>query len=111
VTSARAIMGHSMGGHGALTIALENPDRYRSVSAFAPIVAPSQVPWGQKALPRYLGPDREAWAEYDSVELVRRGRKFPGTILVDQGARDLELERQLKPELLRAACQEAGQPL
>ncbi|MEW5836827.1 MAG: S-formylglutathione hydrolase [Pseudomonadota bacterium] len=108
--SRSSIFGHSMGGHGALTIALRHPDRYRSVSAFAPIVAPSQVPWGQKALPRYLGEDREAWANYDACELVRR-QTFPGTILVDQGEADKFLEGQLKPELFDQACAEAGQAL
>jgi S-formylglutathione hydrolase len=107
---ARSIFGHSMGGHGALVIALRHPERYRSVSAFAPIVAPSQVPWGQKAFARYLGPDRATWAAYDAVELVRRGR-FPGTLLVDQGTSDTFLERELQPARLRAACAEAGQPL
>jgi S-formylglutathione hydrolase len=104
------IFGHSMGGHGALTIALKNPDRYRSVSAFAPIVAPSRVPWGEKALPRYLGEDRAAWAEYDACELVRR-QTFPGTILIDQGEADTFLEKQLKPELFDQASAEAGQAL
>lgn len=105
------IFGHSMGGHGALTIALRNPGKYRSVSAFAPIVAPCQVPWGQKALPRYLGEDREAWKQADSVELIRSGHRFDGTILVDQGDADQFLSNQLKPELLVEACKQAGQPL
>ncbi len=104
------IFGHSMGGHGALTIALKHPDRYRSVSAFAPIVAPSQVPWGKKALPRYLGDDPAAWADYDACELVRR-QTFDGTVLVDQGEADPFLEAQLKPELFDQACAEAGQEL
>ena len=104
------IFGHSMGGHGALTIALRYPERYRSVSAFAPIVAPSQVPWGQKALPRYLGDNPAAWADYDACELVRR-QTFGGTILIDQGEADKFLEAQLKPELFDQACAEAGQPL
>ncbi|HET6553995.1 MAG TPA: S-formylglutathione hydrolase [Dyella sp.] len=104
------IMGHSMGGHGALTIALRHPDRYRSVSAFAPIVAPTQVLWGQKALPRYLGDDAAAWAEYDACELVRR-RVFDGTILIDQGEADGFLSTQLKPELFDQACAEGGQSL
>lgn len=111
VDAARSsIFGHSMGGHGALTIALRYPERYRSVSAFAPIVAPSQVPWGQKALPRYLGDNPAAWADYDACELVRR-QTFPGTILVDQGEADKFLEAQLKPELFDQACAEAGQAL
>ena len=99
-----------MGGHGALTIALKHPGRYRSVSAFAPIVAPSQVPWGRKALPRYLGDDPAAWADDDACELVRR-QTFDGTILIDQGEADQFLEAQLKPELFDQACAEAGQPL
>ncbi|WP_017462766.1 S-formylglutathione hydrolase [Dyella ginsengisoli] len=105
-----SIFGHSMGGHGALTIALRYPERYRSVSAFAPIVAPSQVPWGQKALPRYLGEDRAAWADYDACELVAR-QTFPGTILIDQGEADKFLEGQLRPELFDQACAETGQAL
>ena len=104
------IFGHSMGGHGALTVALRHPERYRSVSAFAPIVAPSQVPWGRKALPKYLGEDRAAWADYEACELVHR-QSFPGTILIDQGEADKFLEAQLKPELFDQACAEAGQPL
>jgi len=104
------IFGHSMGGHGALTIALRNPGQYRSVSAFAPIVAPTQVPWGHKALPRFLGDDREAWKQYDACELVGRGR-FPGTILIDQGTDDSFLDEQLRPELFEQACRSAGQPL
>jgi S-formylglutathione hydrolase len=99
-----------MGGHGALTIALRNPGRYRSVSAFSPIVAPSQVPWGEKAFAAYLGDDREAWKQYDAVELVESAReKLP--LLVDQGDADEFLATQLKPELLRAACDAAGHPL
>ncbi|GAA0257350.1 S-formylglutathione hydrolase [Rhodanobacter caeni] len=109
-TTRSGICGHSMGGHGALTIALKHPGRYRSVSAFAPIVAPSQVPWGRKALPRYLGDDPAAWAGYDACELVRR-QTFPGTILIDQGEADAFLEAQLKPELFDQACAEAGQSL
>ncbi len=97
-----------MGGHGALTIALKNPAQYRSVSAFAPIVAPSQVPWGQKALPRYLGEDRAAWSRYDATELVK-GAKFPGTILIDQGDADKFLVEQLRPQLFEAACRAGGQ--
>ncbi len=105
------IFGHSMGGHGALIIALRNPDKYRSVSAFSPIVAPCQVPWGQKALPRYLGDDREAWKNADSVELIRSGHRFEGTILIDQGDADNFLANQLKPELFKDACEQAGQAL
>lgn len=108
--SRSAICGHSMGGHGALTIALTHPHRYRSVSALAPIVAPTRVPWGRKALPRYLGQDAAAWARYDACELVRR-QTFSGTILIDQGEADPFLDTQLKPELFEQACAEAGQPL
>jgi S-formylglutathione hydrolase len=108
--SCAGICGHSMGGHGALTIALKHPARYRSVSAFAPIVAPSEVPWGRKAFPRYLGADPDTWADYDACALVRR-HTFPGAILIDQGEADQFLEAQLKPELFDQACAEAGQPL
>jgi S-formylglutathione hydrolase len=106
----QGITGHSMGGHGALTLALKNPGRYRSVSAFAPIVAPSQVPWGDKALSRYLGEDRAAWRRYDSVALIEDGGRLP-ELLVDQGTADTFLERELKPELLEAACAAASIPL
>ena len=106
----RAISGHSMGGHGALATALRNPGRYRSVSAFSPIVAPSQVPWGEKAFSAYLGDDREAWKQYDAVELVKSAQeKLP--LLVDQGDADEFLEGQLRPQLLQAACEAAGHPL
>ena len=106
----QGITGHSMGGHGALTVALKNPGRFRSVSAFAPIVAPSRVPWGEKALSRYLGEDRAAWRRYDSVALIDDGARLPD-LLVDQGSADSFLERELRPELLEAACREAGIPL
>jgi S-formylglutathione hydrolase len=106
-----SIMGHSMGGHGALTLALRHPGRYRSVSALAPIVAPTQVPWGEKALPRYLGDDRKAWQAHDACELVRSGRRIDGTILIDQGDADDFREKQLRPELFEQACRDAGQPL
>jgi S-formylglutathione hydrolase len=109
--SARGIFGHSMGGHGALTLALRHPELYRSVSAFAPIVAPSRVPWGEKALSRYLGADPGAWREHDAVELLAAGRRFPGPARVDQGTDDKFLERELKPSLLQDACAAAGQPL
>lgn len=110
VTAARAISGHSMGGHGALTLALKNPGRYRSVSAFSPIVAPTQVPWGQKAFAAYLGNDRESWRAHDAVELVKTAtERLP--LLVDQGEADEFLAGQLRPELLEAACQAAGHPL
>ena len=100
-------MGHSMGGHGALTIGLRHPGRYRSLSAFAPIVAPSQVPWGQKALAAYLGPDRAAWRPHDAVALIEDGARAP-ELLVDVGEADSFLESQLKPQLLSAACEAAG---
>lgn len=105
--SRQAIMGHSMGGHGALTIGLRNPNIYRSVSAFAPIVAPSAVPWGIKALSGYLGPNKAAWREYDAVALIEDGARV-SEILVDQGGADNFLEEQLKPQLLVDACEEAG---
>ena len=109
--SRSGIMGHSMGGHGALTIGLKNPQSYHSVSAFAPIAAPIQSPWGVKAFSGYLGAYRAAWSQYDATELVKSGHKFPGGLLVDQGTADKFLEEQLKPGLLEAACKEAGQPL
>ena len=99
-----------MGGHGALTLALRNPGRYRSVSAFSPIVAPSQVPWGQKAFTAYLGEDRNTWKEWDAVELIA-GAQERLPLLVDQGASDEFLHEQLRPELLRAACEAHGHPL
>ncbi len=105
--SRQAIMGHSMGGHGALTIALSYPERFRSVSAFAPIVAPSQVPWGQKALAGYLGDDQSRWRQHDAVSLINAGHKV-AAILVDQGTADDFLEDQLKPALLAEACNDAG---
>jgi S-formylglutathione hydrolase len=108
--SRQGITGHSMGGHGALTIALRNPDRFRSVSAFAPIVSPLNCPWGDKALGGYLGPDRAAWREYDACALIADGARLPD-ILVDQGDADTFLESQLKPQLLEEACAKAGQPL
>ncbi|MEQ8442321.1 MAG: S-formylglutathione hydrolase [Alphaproteobacteria bacterium] len=110
VTADRAISGHSMGGHGALTIALRNPDRYRSVSAFSPIVAPGEVPWGHKALGRYLGEDRAVWAEHDACRLVE-SRGWDRDILVDQGDADNFLEEQLRPHLLEAACEKTGTDL
>jgi S-formylglutathione hydrolase len=103
----QSITGHSMGGHGALVSALRNPGRYRSVSAFAPIAAPSAVPWGEKALGLYLGPDRASWRGYDAVALIADGARVP-EILVDQGGADGFLDRELKPERLEAACREAG---
>ena len=103
----QGITGHSMGGHGALTLALRNPGRYRSVSAFAPIVAPSQVPWGVKALGGYLGNDRAAWRRHDAVALIEDGAHVT-EILVDVGDADPFVEKELRPELLEAACAEAG---
>ncbi len=109
----RAIAGHSMGGHGALTLALRHPDLFSSMSAFAPIAAPSRCPWGVKAFTAYLGEDRAAWAAHDAVSLLRAGvarRRFDD-ILVDQGEADPFLAEQLRPETLRETCLEAGQPL
>lgn len=109
-SGATGIFGHSMGGHGALTIALKNPDQYKSVSAFAPICAPSQCPWGEKALGNYLGQDRESWADYDATELVQR-RATDQHILIDQGADDQFLEQELHPHLFEQACKSSGQTL
>ena len=106
----QGITGHSMGGHGALTVALRNPGRFRSVSAFAPIVAPSQVPWGQKALGGYLGDDAEAWKQHDAVALIEAGARVP-ELLVDVGDADSFLDQELRPELLERACSAAGIPL
>jgi S-formylglutathione hydrolase len=103
----QGITGHSMGGHGALTIALGHPVRFRSVSAFAPIVAPSQVPWGQKALSGYLGEDREAWRRHDAVALIEDGAHL-NELLVDQGEADNFVAEQLRPELLERACRDSG---
>lgn len=110
-TRRQGIFGHSMGGHGALTIGLKNPQRYRSLSAFAPIVAPMQVPWGQKAFTGYLGPDQSQWELHDATQLVRRGHTRPHPIRIDQGLADQFLETQLRPELFEQACLEARQPL
>lgn len=107
----QGITGHSMGGHGALTIALKLPHTYRSVSAFAPICAPSECPWGQKALGGYLGPDRTAWAGHDATALVESGARTRDTILIDQGAADEFLERELNPDLFADACERRGQHL
>ena len=106
----QAITGHSMGGHGALTIALKNPDRFRSASAFAPIVSPLRCPWGEKALTGYIGADRAGWRRYDATALIEDGARVPN-ILVDQGGGDNFLKEQLKPELLEEACKAAGIPL
>lgn len=103
----QGITGHSMGGHGALTVALRNPDRFKSVSAFAPIVAPLHCPWGEKALTAYLGPDKAKWREYDACALIEDGAQVP-ELLVDQGAADNFLTDQLKPHLLSRACDDVG---
>jgi S-formylglutathione hydrolase len=106
----QAISGHSMGGHGALVLALRHPGRYRSVSAFAPICEPSEVPWGHKAFSRYLGPDRASWRAYDACALVPGAtERLP--LLVDQGEADPFLETQLRPDRLAEVCREAGHPL
>jgi S-formylglutathione hydrolase len=104
------IFGHSMGGHGALVCALRNPDFYSSVSAFAPIAAPGQCPWGEKAFRGYLGADRDAWQDYDATVLVGR-RRYPRKILIDQGTADKFLHEQLKPDSFEAACRQFGTPL
>jgi S-formylglutathione hydrolase len=104
------LFGHSMGGHGALTLALRHPGLYQSVSAFAPIAAPTQCPWGEKAFTGYLGTDRAAWAEHDATELVKAGGTLP-PVLIDQGLADNFLATQLHPHLFEAACAQAGQPL
>jgi S-formylglutathione hydrolase len=106
----QGIMGHSMGGHGALTIALNIPNRFRAVSAFAPIVAPSQVPWGEKALGAYLGDERARWRKYDAVALIEDGARI-ADMLVDIGTADPFLEQELKPELLERACAQNEIPL
>ena len=105
------IMGHSMGGHGALTIALRNPNKFRSVSAFSPIVAPTQCPWGEKAFTGYLGPNRDHWQRYDATSLVRSGCHFDGTIVIDQGEADQFLDEQLKIDLFEDACKAANQSI
>ncbi|MDF3861307.1 MULTISPECIES: S-formylglutathione hydrolase [Achromobacter] len=110
--SRTGIFGHSMGGHGALVLALRNPGKFRSVSAFAPIAAPSLCPWGKKAFTAYLGSNEQDWAAYDASALMRLAqRPFPGGILIDQGESDQFLAEQLYPEVFEAACAEAGQPL
>jgi S-formylglutathione hydrolase len=104
----QSITGHSMGGHGALTVALRNPDRFKSVSAFAPIVSPINCPWGQKALTNYLGADQSTWTDYDACALIAGGARLPH-LLVDQGDADAFLGEQLKTELLVDACKAARQ--
>ena len=104
----QGITGHSMGGHGALTTALRNPDRFRSISAIAPIVSPLNCPWGERALGGYLGPDRAAWREYDACALIENGARLPD-LLVDQGEGDAFLAQQLKTDLLVQACRATGQ--
>ncbi|WP_086480975.1 S-formylglutathione hydrolase [Oceanospirillum sanctuarii] len=110
VTEKRALAGHSMGGHGALTLAMKNPERFCSVSAFSPIVNPVNVPWGEKAFTAYLGANRESWKAYDSCGLIRQA-KVHLPMLVDQGTEDSFLEEQLKPELLVQAAEQAGYPM
>lgn len=107
----RGVFGHSMGGHGALVVALKNPQAYRSVSAFAPICNPVAVPWGEKAFGNYLGPERARWAAWDASELLKQGNRFAGPILVDQGLKDQFLAPQLRPDALEAAAASAGQEL
>lgn len=110
VNSKASIMGHSMGGHGALTIALKNPGRFQAISAFAPIVAPIQCPWGQKAFTAYLGNDQSTWQQYDSTQLIANAKeRLP--ILIDQGDADEFLKEQLKPKLFQQACEQTGHPL
>jgi S-formylglutathione hydrolase len=106
----QAITGHSMGGHGALTVALRHAGRFRSVSAFAPIVAPRQVPWGEKALGGYLGPNRFEWRKHDAVALIEDGARLDD-LLIDVGTADPFLEKELRPDLLERACEDAGIPL
>ncbi|MGA7808687.1 S-formylglutathione hydrolase [Bradyrhizobium sp.] len=106
----QSVLGHSMGGHGALTVALRHPDRYRAASAFSPIVAPSQVPWGLKALGGYLGENKDGWRKHDAVALIEDGARF-SDLLVDYGDADPFLVEQLRPELLKSACEKADIPL
>ena len=106
----QGIMGHSMGGHGALTLHLKNPETYKSVSAFSPIIAPSQVPWGQKAFTTYLGENKADWSQYDATQLVQ-SKASTATILIDQGMADDFLDEQLRPDIFEQACEKAGQNL
>ncbi|MET1254001.1 S-formylglutathione hydrolase [Aliikangiella maris] len=105
------IFGHSMGGHGALTIGLRNPEQYQSISAFSPIVAPMQCPWGQKAFSGYLGSEQTSWQQYDATALINNGHRSSHAILIDQGGSDNFLAEQLKPELFTQACEEKNQPV
>lgn len=105
------IFGHSMGGHGALMIGLRNPDKFKSISAFSPIVAPTQTPWGQKAFNGYLSSDQQKWAQYDATELIKAGHASVNEILIDQGLADQFLSKELKPELFEHACSDAKQAL
>jgi S-formylglutathione hydrolase len=105
------IFGHSMGGHGALTIHLKHPDRFRTCSAFSPIVAPASVPWGRKAFAHYLGADESRWADYDATQLIERNGPSAANILIDQGTADQFLEEQLRPQLFVEAARRAGQPM
>lgn len=112
VSDRAGIFGHSMGGHGALICGLKNPDQYASISAFAPIAAPSQCDWGKKAFSGYLGADKSTWAAYDATELVKQADSTVSSILIDQGEGDQFLaDGQLLPEVFAAACEQAGQPL
>ncbi len=110
-TQRMGIFGHSMGGHGALTIGLRNPDKFKTISAFAPIVNPSNCPWGIKAFEGYLGTNRADWLQYDATNLIEQGMKSSNKILIDQGTADNFLEEQLKPEVFQSACDKAGQDL
>ncbi len=110
-TSRCGVFGHSMGGHGALITGLKNPDLFQSISAFSPIVAPMQSPWGQKAFQGYLGENKDTWKEYDATELIKSGYKSKNSILIDQGTSDSFLKPELKPELFQQACEENGQAL
>jgi len=110
-TQRMGIFGHSMGGHGALTIGLKNPEKFKTISVFAPIVNPSNCPWGVKAFEGYLGSDKADWQHYDATCLIEQGAKSPNKILIDQGSADNFLEEQLKPEVFQVACQKAGQEL
>lgn len=107
----RGVFGHSMGGHGALVVALKNPQVYQSVSAFAPICNPVAVPWGEKAFGNYLGTDRTQWSDWDASQLLKQENRFHGPILVDQGMKDQFLAAQLRPDALQVAAQGAGQEL